>query len=325
MFYTVTLNPSVDRTIQVPVLQPGGLHRITGYTDNAGGKGINVARALVKLGADCIAIGFLGGANGKWICRTLEQEGVTGSWVWIQGETRMNIKIWAEKTGQTTEFNAAGPVISPQEWDDLFHLLSTLSATSGRKSKGQQRAAEDIIVFSGNPPPGSPTDVYARLIEIAKKQGLFTVLDTNGAYLKAGLAAKPDLVKPNADELRELVGKDCSTPEACAAAAKELMDSGVSAVVVSMGAAGAVCCHRSEILLATPPQVAVRSTVGCGDALVAGTIYGLGQGLSWPEIARWAVACGTAAAVTQGTEPGTRQMIEEILAQTTVRSLVNGR
>lgn len=314
MFYTVTLNPSVDRTLQVAALVPGSLHRISGYIDHAGGKGINVARALTKLGADCTALGFLGGANGEWIRKTLETEGVKGYWVSIQGETRMNIKIWAERTGETTEFNAAGPVISPQEWSDLHDALSALPLS-------QSAQMENIIVFSGNPPPSSPTEIYASLIQTAKRRGFYTVLDTSGDYLKDGLAAKPDLIKPNADELSVLVGRDCSNPEAAAAAARELIDAGVSAVVVSLGSQGAVCCRRSETLLAVPPEVPIRSTVGCGDALVAGAIYALREGMAWDQVAKWAVASGTAAAATHGTEPGTRDAIKRILAETKVRYL----
>lgn len=291
----------------VPELEPGLLHRVQSRIDNPGGKGINVSLALVELGAATTALGFLGGDSGRWLENAVRCAGVSGAWVPIAGETRVNIKVRETNSGRVTELNEAGPEILPAEWEQLKHKVAEL------KPMSQEGGGQDAIVFAGNPPKGLPDTVYAELISLAKGNGLYTVLDTSGRFLAAGLGVKPHLVKPNLEELETLIGTELDTLDSVIQAASELVKSGIQTVVVSMGADGALYCTSDEGILVRPPKVKVNSTVGCGDALVAGTVFAISRGLSLKDTARWGAACGTAAATTEGTQPGPRELVIQLL------------
>ncbi len=315
MIYTVTLNPAVDRTLLVRPFRPGELNRVSEKIDNAGGKGINVSLALVELGADTTACGFLGGDSGRWLDKAIRTLGVKGSWINISGETRTNIKVRDLDSGQVTELNEAGPQISSTEWGRLTDWVTQIGPTASTQE------GDGIIVFAGNPPKGSPETIYAELVGQAKAQGLYTVLDTNGVYLEAGLQAGPHLVKPNLEELSTLVGRKLESVTAAAEAAQQIIAAGVDTVVVSLGGDGALYCRKGETILAVPPSVDVRSTVGCGDALVAGTVYAISQHKSLADTARWGAAAGTAAATTEGTQPGSRALVLRLFGQVSVQNL----
>jgi len=193
MIYTVTLNPTLDRTIHFPRLAVGELNRATSTRTDLSGKGINVSIALRLYGIDSVITGFCAGATGRILVEGLRDGGYACDFVVVDGETRSNITVIDDACGVTTKLNEPGPTITP---DDLRTFEARLMANV---AKG------DLCVFSGNLPPGAPTDTYARLISALKSHGVLTVLDTSGDALAVGCSAGPDFLKPNLVEAVELV------------------------------------------------------------------------------------------------------------------------
>jgi 1-phosphofructokinase family hexose kinase len=283
---TVTLNPAIDQTLSIPGFAAGRVNRVAASRSVAGGKGVNVACVLADLGVEVVATGFLGADNAGLFEATFDQKGIADRFVRIAGSTRVGLKVVDDLTHQTTDINFPGLTPRGEEIDDLFERIAGLVET-GR-----------WFVLSGSVPPGVPDDVYAHLIESIHDLEGQVVLDTSGQPLREALAGRPEVVKPNVDELSELVGRALETPNDVREAGESLLARGVRRVVVSMGDEGAVFLNGEEALLARPPKVAVRSTVGAGDAMVAGIVYGLIHELPLADLARTATASG-AYAVTR--------------------------
>ncbi len=286
---TVTLNPAIDQTVRVAGFAAGQVNRVAQSRADAGGKGVNVACFLADLGVDVAATGFLGHDNIALFERLFEQKGVKDRFVTLAGSTRVGLKIVDVVTRQTTELNFPGLTPGNDELTDLFERISEL-AEPGR-----------WFVLAGSVPVGVPDEVYAQLIAAIHEGGGGVVLDTSGRPLQAALANPPDVMKPNLDELGELWGAELDTPDAVRDAARSLLDRGVERVVVSMEANGAVFVDRELALLARPPRIPIASlasTVGAGDAMVAGIVFGLLHDLPLAHLARIATASG-AYAVTR--------------------------
>ncbi|UOZ07333.1 1-phosphofructokinase family hexose kinase [Amycolatopsis sp. WQ 127309] len=269
MILTVTPNTALDVTYTVDGLAPDGVHRVREVRSRAGGKGINVARVLRALGADVVAIATVGGPTGAAVTAELGAAGVAADWVPIAGETRRTTTVLGDD-GSVTLLNEPGPALSGEEWTALAGAV--------------RRHEPDVLVCSGSLPPGAPPDGYASLL------GGTSVLDTSGAALLAGLAARPAVVKPNAEELREVTGLD--DPEA---AARELVKAGAGAVVVSLGPDGLLAVTGSGTWHATPSTALRGNSTGAGDAVVAALALGLNRREPWPDILRRAVALSGAA------------------------------
>lgn len=306
MILTVTLNPAVDRTVWVDGLHPGELHRVRRSQCDVGGKGINVSRALVKWSCDTAVVAVLAGETGRSIRRMLEAEGLEGAFVVVEGESRTNVKVIEEPTGRMTELNEAGPNLDPSRLDDVT------AAIAGRLGSTRW------LVLSGSLPPGSPADSYRRLIEAARalRPGLSVALDTSGTALRLGLAGGdvPSLVKPNRIEMEELLGRPLDDdPNDWKRAAERVRAMGVDRVVLSLGVRGALFAgdpaKGEGCFWARSQPVRVASPTGCGDTLLAATLYALSQGWSWERCARFAVAAATAAAALPGTAFPTREQI----------------
>lgn len=283
---TVTLNPAIDQTLSVPGFAAGRVNRVAESRSHAGGKGVNVACVLADLGVEAVATGFLGAENAGPFETAFARKGIADRFVRIAGCTRVGIKVVDPRTRQTTDINFPGLMPREEEVGELFGRIAAL-AGPGR-----------WFVLSGSVPAGLRDGVYAGLIDAIHGKGGRVVLDTSGRPLREALAARPEVMKPNVDELGELVGGALDTPAAVRAAGESLLDQGVHRVVVSMGGDGAVFVDRGRALLARPPRVEVRSTVGAGDAMVGGIVYATVQGLSLEDLARTATACG-AYAVTR--------------------------
>lgn len=193
----VCLNPALDITYQVDALRRGTTHRVRRVYTRAGGKGLNVARVLRSLGVPVVVAGFAGGATGRYLEEELSQEACESRWTWVEGETRRCLAVFEESVAQATEFNEPGPEISPAAWAEFV----------SRFEEWVRRDGFAAVVFSGSLPPGLPGDAYARLIRLAREAGVPTVLDTSGEALRHGLAAAPDLIKPNLRELEELMAQ----------------------------------------------------------------------------------------------------------------------
>ncbi|WP_432143593.1 1-phosphofructokinase family hexose kinase [Streptomyces sp. bgisy084] len=277
MILTVTLNAALDITYRVPRLQPHTTNRITEVSERPGGKGLNVARVLAALGHRTVATGFAGGGTGEALRALLADTAVTDALVPVGGATRRTVAVADAATGDTTQLNEPGPVVSPAEWDTFLGTY--------RELLGEARA----VALCGSLPPGVPVDVYARLTRAARSAGVPVLLDTSGEPLRRGLAARPDLAKPNADELAALTG---STEPL--RAAREARRRGAHAVAASLGPDGMLAVTADGIWQAAPPRRIAGNPTGAGDSAVAGLLSGLVEELPWPDRLTRAVALSAA-------------------------------
>ena len=285
---TVTLNPAIDQTISIPSFTAGQVNRVTESQSHAGGKGVNVTCVLADLGIEVAATGFLGTYNAEVFEKTFQSKGIIDRFVRIPGATRVGIKIIDSSSERTTDINFPGLTPKRKEVAELFEHISELGAP------------DRWFVLSGSVPPGMPDDIYAPLIRSVQGKGGWALLDTSGRPLRQALESRPEVVKPNVEELSELTGQELNHPGAVRAAAESLLEKGVRLVAVSMGGEGAVFVERGRALLAKPPRVTVRSTVGAGDAMVGGIVAARIEGLPLEGIARMATACGAHAVTRLG-------------------------
>ncbi|HYD43233.1 MAG TPA: 1-phosphofructokinase family hexose kinase [Anaeromyxobacter sp.] len=314
MIYTVTLNPALDREYEVPALVLGEVLRASTVREDLGGKGFNVSRALLALGTPSVAVGLVGGPAGRRIAEGLSALGLATELVTLAaGETRTNVTVVAPD--RHVKVNEPGPTVGPEEEAQLVARVRALAR------------AGDLWVLSGSLPPGARPELYAELVRIVQGAGARALLDTSGPALRAGCAAAPFLVKPNAVEARELTGIALA-PLALGGAAQPAAESdgelravldaihrlGPAHVLLTLGADGAVLSDGARTWRATPPAVEERNPIGAGDALLAGFTFGLARGLRLAEALRWALAAGAAAASLPGTAVGDRELVERLAA-----------
>ncbi|MER6076895.1 1-phosphofructokinase family hexose kinase [Streptomyces sp. NPDC001833] len=278
MILTVTLNTALDITYRVGALRPHTSHRVAAVTERPGGKGVNVARVLAALGHETTVTGLAGGATGRAVREHLaETPGVVDALLPVAGATRRTIAVVDELTGDTTQLNEPGPQIAPAEWgaflDRYEELLTGASA----------------VALCGSLPPGVPVGAYAGLIKTARSAAVPVLLDTSGEPLRRGVAARPDLVKPNADELAELTGSHDP-----ARATQDARRRGARTVVASLGAQGLLALTPEGRWRATPPTREHGNPTGAGDSAVAGLLAGLVEQLPWPDRLARAVALSAA-------------------------------
>ncbi len=303
MIYTLTLNPALDRELSVPEFAFDKVLRASKVRVDCGGKGFNVSRALAALGVESLALGFVGGATGEILAVALADLGIRTDFVQIAGETRSNISIVTEDHARYLKVNDPGPTIIPAEQTALLERIRALAKPG------------DWWVLAGSLPLGVPTTFYAEVISLVQSAGAHAVLDTSGDPLRVGCAAKPFLVKPNAVEAGELVDAPVTSPDEGRDATGKIHALGPQNVVISLGRAGALYSDGQNVWQAKPPAVDERNPVGAGDALVAGLVWGLSHGYSGPEVLRWGVACGAAAASLDGTAMGTRPLVQSLAQQ----------
>lgn len=304
---TVTLNPALDRTVEVEGLQVGGTNRAAVVRVDPGGKGLNVARVARRLGLRAVALGFVGEENSHLFHRVLAREDVEDRLLEVPGETRTNLKVLDRLTGTETEINDAGFEVPPEY---LEQLLARLDETLDRCG---------ALVVTGSLPPGVPADFYRRLIGRARQAGVLTVLDASGEALLRGVEAGPLAVKPNRAELEEVAGRSLDDLSAVHEAARSLRAAGAGWVLVSLGAEGALLITPEGTWHGAAPPVTTRSTVGAGDSMVAALVHGLLTGLAPQEILRRSLAAGAATATLPGTQLCTASGVEEMAATVTVR------
>jgi len=309
MIATVTLNPSLDRTVTVEELVIDEANRWTSLRRDPGGKGINVSRVIHELGGKTVAYGFIGGIDGETLKHLLQQQGVPFDFTPIKGEIRSNFIITDLGTCHQTRIDAPGPHIMRHELQKLVQKVKHLSPKP------------DFLVFAGSVPPAVPADIYRQLIEAAKNNGIKTVLDSDNKWLKEGIKAKPNVIKPNVHEAEELLDKHLRSERAIVKALKLLIDRGIEVAVISRGKEGLIAANGEKVIKAIPPQVDVRSTVGAGDSTIAGLVLKLNEGLGVDEACRWAVATGTAATLTPGTELCRREDVERLLSKVKIKRL----
>jgi 1-phosphofructokinase/tagatose 6-phosphate kinase len=284
MILTVTLNAAIDRTLAVPNFHVGRRHRAVEQTAVAGGKGVNVARALKSLGRPVLATGTAGGGTGARILELLDDEGIANDFVRISDESRMSTAVIDPTDGVTTEVNERGPALSNAERERMVERILYLA-------QGAQ-----IVVLCGSMPRGVPVELYGQLVEELRRLGVTTVLDTEGEPLRLGTRSGPDLVTPNLTEAEELVGHEFADDEDRLNGVREIVALGArDAVITSDSGCVALLGGDSAERVAYRVTVEQReplSPIGAGDAFLAGYVAGLYEGRGAEERLRFATACG---------------------------------
>lgn len=303
MIVTVTMNPAIDKTVEIEKLLPGGLNRISTVEYDAGGKGINVSKTIRELGGKSIATGFLGGNAGKTIEAVLDEKGIEHDFIWVEGETRTNTKVF-EQNGEVTELNEPGPKISEEQIEQLIAKLMGY-------------ASEDtLFILSGSIPGTVDKNIYARIISLVHEKKSQVLLDADGELFRNGLAAGPDIIKPNRVELEEYAGYDYrASKEELFALAREFKAKGIKTIAVSMGGSGALFVHEEYEAASPALSVKAHSTVGAGDAMVAALAYAWNEKLGDDETVRLCMATAAGAVTTIGTKPPKRALVDELMQQ----------
>ncbi|PIO97065.1 1-phosphofructokinase [Pleomorphomonas carboxyditropha] len=301
---TITLNPAVDLTIEVDGFAVGGVNRAGRVQMNAGGKGVNVAGCAADWGAQVTATGVLGRGNDGAFVELFAVKGIADRFIRIAGDTRTNIKIADTACGETTDLNTPGLVVDAE-------CLGRVTAAALAASE-----AGAVVVIGGSLPAGLAPDALVPLVATLHAAGARVVADTSGAPLKELLAASghalPFAVKPNRHELEDLVGRPLPTRDALVAAARDIALRGVRLVVVSCGEDGALFVTADETLTARLPRVEALSTVGAGDAMVAGIASALAEDKPVEAIARQAVAFAAAKLARVGPHLPERAVVEAL-------------
>ncbi len=306
---TVSLNPAIDQTANVPNFTAGAVNRVKREQSDAGGKGVNVASFLAHTGHVVAVTGLLGKDNAGLFERLFDENGILDRFVRLPGSTRVNVKIVDEVQDRVTDINFPGLRPSARDLAALTAAVDTLAETA------------EWFVLSGSVPADVPNDIYAALIARLKLHGRTVLLDASGAPFAAAIDAGPDIIKPNIDELEELLGRKLEDEDAIVAAAQSLLARGIRTVAVSMGARGAVFIEAAGAVLAVPPKIVVKSTVGAGDAMVAGLIAGKLQGLDLGECAKLATAYSLGALGEIGPRLPATSILRKFVPEVTIRQL----
>jgi 1-phosphofructokinase/tagatose 6-phosphate kinase len=305
MIITVTLNPALDKTLQVPNFTPGRRHRSVDQVTMPGGKGVNVARAIKRLGQPVIATGIAGGATGTRIIEALNGEAILNAFVRIRDESRTNTAVLDPTSGLQTEINERGPAVSPQELE-LFHdkLLYLAQGAS-------------MCVFAGSLPRGMDPTVYCDLVRDVKRLGVTTIVDTDGEPLRLAMRAEPDIVSPNELEAEELVGQEFNDVEDCAQAVIEMTRLGARETIMTVhdGCYAHVFEDGPTLYRVSVAEQEARSRIGSGDAFLAGYVAARYSGRPPVECLRYGVACGAESVEHFGAGVIDPDRVERLLAE----------
>ncbi|MDD2310612.1 MAG: 1-phosphofructokinase family hexose kinase [Desulfuromonadaceae bacterium] len=305
---TITMNPAIDKSASVSQVIVERKLYCHSPRFEAGGGGINVSRAIRKLGGESTAIFPSGGATGESLLGLLQQEGLTCRPIPASGWTRENLVVLEESSGLQFRFGMPGAPLGDNEW---LNCLDAITA-------GDQKP--DYIVASGSLPPGVPDDFYAQVARIGKDLGARVIVDTTGNHLRLALQEGVYLIKPNIRELGELVGKDLVDESSQREIAMEMVRSGQCAVVaLSLGAGGVLLATADGCERLQTPLVPIKSKVGAGDSMVAGIVLSLARGNKISDAVRFGVAAGAAAVMTPGSELCRREDTERLYRQLMMR------
>lgn len=300
MILTVCLNPCTDVTIELDALNVGKINHVKNKTLSFTGAALNVAIGVARLKGQSYATGFMYNENGSLFEQALDREGVPSSFVWNKGRVRENYKFIDNKS-MLTEVNDVGENIAENKQAELMEMVGTLAKTSS------------VMVISGSLPQGVESDYYTRLFSVAAP-GTLKIADTEGPRLLAALKAQLDLVKPNKDELQSTLGQELRSRDDMLRGCYSLLDKGAKRVLLSLGKRGAIITDGSKNYYCKSINVAINSTVGAGDGMVAAAAMMLEQGAGLDEILRAGVAAGTATVTTFGSISFTKEKYDEIYA-----------
>ena len=314
MFLCVSANPAIDKRITLHALVPGEIHRACTVHSFPGGKPTHVAMVLKALGTEPHWIGMCGGAAGEQVVAGLRSLGIAPHSVSVKGHTRTNLEI-IDDSAAVTEIREPGEPVSPEEVSTFQRECKKLFE-KGRESL--------TVVFSGSLPPGAPSDLYARLITSARDSGCPTLLDTSGEALRAALSARPDCVKPNREEAAAVVNFSIDSNRAAADAVRRLIALGARSVVLSLGSSGMIYAPGENAPMLFAPAVSLnpRSTVGCGDAALAGFAYSSRSGAAPAEALRKATACAAANCLADSPGAVRADVVKEFEAQVLVEGFL---
>lgn len=307
---TVTLNPAIDVRYNVENFRLGNVNRTQGIEKNAGGKGINVSRIINLLGGDILATGIVGGFTGKLFLKKLNENSIKNSFLETEYETRTCIAIIDEKIDGITEVLESGK--GDMEVCNLF-IKKYLEILEDKEIK--------VVCGSGSLLKGIDPLVYNTLIEEGNRRGIKFILDTSGETLVKGIDAKPFLIKPNQEELEDILGRKLNSIEEIVEAAKELMKRGAENVMITLGGAGALLVTPEKVYRGTFPKVEIKNTVGSGDSTVGGFAYALSQGKELSECFKLGIACGTTNAMLDSTGTIDMEILNTILPKVEVKEI----
>lgn len=303
MIYTVTLNPSIDYVVKVEEFIEGNTNRSTYEKKIPGGKGIMVSKLLDSLGMNSCNLGFLGGITGGFIENYLKNQNIFTEFTEIKDDTRINIKL---KSKVETEINARGPVIDKQEIEVFFRKLNKLNE-------------EDTLVLSGSIPNSIDEDFYLQIIEKTRSKNIEFIIDTTGKQLYESLRFKPFLIKPNREELEDLLNIKISNLDEIPIYGKQLLELGAQNVIISLGKDGAMFFTKDISLYGLPVKGNLINSVGAGDSMIGGFLYGIKNKLAIEDCFKLAVASGTATAFSE--DIGSKEFIEDIYKKVNIKKL----
>lgn len=322
MILTVTLNAAIDRTVAVPSFRLGQRHRAVESRTVAGGKGVNVARALKLLGRPVIATGLAGGPTGTRILERLVEESILNDFTRIEGDSRTNLAIVDPTSGEQTEINERGPEVTPQEVDLFGEKLLYLAQGA------------TICVLAGSVPPGADPGVYARLVAALGEHGVITVLDSDGDPMRAGLRAEPAVVAPNVLEAEGAVGHEFTDSDDLVLGLHGLIEMGAGEAMITrengcvaiIGEEGPLGRRAGEAPRGTHYEAEIEplepiSTVGSGDAFLAGYVAARYEGASPRECLAYGVACGAESTQHFGAGTVNRDEVERLVPLVNVTEL----
>jgi len=299
---TITMNPVIDKTTTTEMVMPHKKIRCTPPTYEPGGGGINISRAIKKLGGSSVAWYLAGGKTGDVLHELLEEEGVEQRKFEMNKDIRENLLVYSKNTDENYRITMAGPEIDKAEWEQILDEIHKLDEKP------------EYIVASGSLPRGVPDDFYARLAKEAKKLGSKFILDTSGEPLKKALEEGVFMIKPNLKEMAFLLGKEDITSQDLENKAHDFVKNGsCQMLVISLGAKGAMLASRENIIeYFMPPVMPVNSAVGAGDSMIGGMLVGLMKDYWTSQAVQYGVAAGTAATMTDGSELCTKENTDNI-------------
>lgn len=309
MITTVTLNPCIDKMVTIDSFTYGGMNRILDSRIDASGKGVNVAIASSQLGGQALCTGINYKERGNLIADLLDREKISHDFVTVDGEVRINHKIYDRSKQVVTELNESG---YPVDIDSLQALKDKLTVHCENS---------DILVLSGSIPRGVPVTIYRELLSAVSHLPIKTILDTEGDLLLEGLKEEPYIIKPNLFELETALNIKIRSHHEIVRAAQFFLDKGVRIIGVSLGEEGAIIIDENQAYFAPGIKVDVRGTAGAGDSIVAGFCLAMEEGLDLKDMLRYGVAAATASVMREGTLMCTREGFDSILPKVQVERL----
>lgn len=300
----VSLNPCVDKTVWIEKFIYGGTNRVQRSQEDVAGKGTNVCVAFQSLGQECICVGFDYAGSPKTVAQYLSELGGTSEMVTLPGAMRVNMKIFESSTGIMSEVNEKGEAVSAENLQKLFETYQKVLESLEKDS---------IVIMTGSIPPGVPSDIYYTMIQMAKAHGIRTLLDASGEPLLRGVDAVPYAMKPNQDEIGQILGREIQTLEEAVEGARELIRRGVEYCCVSLGSEGAVMVTKEHAYRAPAMKVEVRGIQGAGDSLVAGMTIALMKDRTDREALQYATAAAAGSVMRDGTLMCTKENFEMLL------------